>query len=48
MSVFGDGALLAHVATALAQQDLAPGDLRSVQATLEDVFLALTGREIRS
>lgn len=48
VSVFGEGALLAHVATALAQQDLAPGDLRSVQATLEDMFLALTGREIRS
>ncbi len=48
VSVFGQGALLAHVATALFQQDLAPSDLRSEQATLEDVFLALTGREIRS
>ena len=48
VSVFGEGALLAHVATTLAQQDLTPSDLRSVQATLEDVFLALTGREIRS
>jgi len=47
VSVFGEGALLARVATALAQQDLIPDDLRSKQATLEDVFLALTGREIR-
>jgi len=47
VSVFGEGALLARVATALAQQDLIPDDLRSKQPTLEDVFLALTGREIR-
>ena len=47
VSVFGEGALLARVATALAQQDVIPDDLRSEQATLEDVFLALTGREIR-
>lgn len=47
VSVFGEGALLARVATALARQDLIPDDLRSKQATLEDVFLALTGREIR-
>ena len=47
VSVSGEGALLARVATALAQQDLIPDDLRSKQATLEDVFLALTGREIR-
>jgi len=47
VSVFGEGALLARVATALAQQNLAPADMRSVQVTLEDVFLALTGRQIR-
>jgi ABC-2 type transport system ATP-binding protein len=47
VSVFGEGALLARVATELAQQNLAPSDMRSVQVTLEDVFLALTGREIR-
>ena len=47
VSIFGEGALLARVATALAQQDLIPDDLRTKQATLEDVFLALTGRDIR-
>jgi ABC-2 type transport system ATP-binding protein len=35
------------VASALAERGLAPGDLRVEQATLEDVFLALTGKKIR-
>lgn len=43
----GNGALLAHVATALAEQEITPTDLRVEQANLEDVFLALTGRNIR-
>ena len=46
--VQGNGALLAHVATALAKQNITPTDLRVEQANLEDVFLALTGRTIRS
>jgi ABC-2 type transport system ATP-binding protein len=46
--VQGNGALLAHVATALAEHNIAPTDLRVEQANLEDVFLALTGRSIRN
>jgi ABC-2 type transport system ATP-binding protein len=45
--VTGSGAVLARVASALAERGLVPGDLRSEQASLEDVFLALTGRSIR-
>jgi ABC-2 type transport system ATP-binding protein len=46
--VEGNGALLAHVATALAEHSITPTDLRVEQANLEDVFLALTGRSIRN
>lgn len=46
--VQGNGALLAHVATALAKHNITPTDLRVEQANLEDVFLALTGRSIRN
>lgn len=46
--VQGNGALLANVATALAQHNITPMDLRVEQANLEDVFLALTGRSIRN
>lgn len=46
--VSGNGSLMAHVAVALAEHGLAPSDLRTEQVTLEDVFLALTGRQIRS
>jgi ABC-2 type transport system ATP-binding protein len=45
--VHGTRPLMARVATALADRDLAAADLRSEQATLEDVFLALTGRRLR-
>lgn len=45
--VTGSGPVLARVASALAERGIVPGDLRSQQATLEDVFLALTGKEIR-
>lgn len=45
--VYGDGPLLARVAAALAEHNIAPADLESERATLEDVFLALTGRQIR-
>ena len=46
--VQGNGALLANVATTLAQHNAVPMDLRLEQANLEDVFLALTGRKIRA
>jgi ABC-2 type transport system ATP-binding protein len=46
--VQGNGALLAHVATALAEHNITPTDLRVEQANLEDVFLALTGHSIRN
>ena len=45
--VTGSGPVLARVASALAEHGIVPGDLRSQQATLEDVFLALTGSAIR-
>lgn len=48
ISVSGNGPLLANVAAALAQHNIAPADLRVQQADLEDVFLALTGRTIRN
>jgi ABC-2 type transport system ATP-binding protein len=44
--VAGSG-VLAAVVMALAAQGLEPDDLRSERATLEDVFLALTGRQMR-
>jgi ABC-2 type transport system ATP-binding protein len=48
ITVSGNGPLLANVAAALAQHNIAPSDLRVQQANLEDVFLALTGRTIRN
>lgn len=48
ITVSGSGPLLANVAAALAQHNIAPADLRVQQANLEDVFLALTGRTIRN
>jgi ABC-2 type transport system ATP-binding protein len=48
ITVSGKGPLLANVATALAQYNIAPADLRVQQANLEDVFLAMTGRAIRN
>jgi len=48
VTVSGSGPLLAKVAIKLAQFNIAPADLQVQQANLEDVFLALTGREIRS
>lgn len=46
--VQGSGALLAHVAASLAQYNIAPTDLQLKQASLENVFIALTGRQIRA
>lgn len=48
VTITGSGPLLANVAAALAQHNIAPHDLRVQQANLEDVFLALTGRAIRN
>jgi ABC-2 type transport system ATP-binding protein len=48
ITISGNGALLANVAAALAQHNIAPADLRVQQTNLEDVFLALTGRTIRN
>lgn len=48
ITVRGNGPLLANVASALAQHNIAPADLRVQRANLEDVFLALTGRTIRN
>ncbi len=39
----GEGPVLAYVAAALVDRGIAPADLRQERATLEDVFLALTG-----
>ena len=47
VTVLGRGALLAQVASGLAGRGLIPTDLRSERASLEDVFLALTGKKIR-
>lgn len=46
--VTGTGPLLARVATELAAHDITPADLTVERANLEDAFLALTGRTVRS
>lgn len=48
ITVSGHGPLLARVAAALAQHNVAPADLRVEHSSLEDVFLALTGKTIRN
>lgn len=45
--VSGSGPLLVHVAARLATLPEPPLDFRAERSTLEDVFLALTGREVR-
>jgi len=45
--VYGQGPLMARVASALAEHEIHPFDLRSEQPSLEDVFLASTGRHLR-
>lgn len=45
--VRGQGALLQHVAAELETQGVTPTDLRLESASLEDVFLTLTGKQIR-
>jgi ABC-2 type transport system ATP-binding protein len=44
VTVTGNGNVLAAVTTALARLGIEPRQLRVEQATLEDAFLALTGR----
>lgn len=48
VTVSGSGPLLANIAARLAQDNIAPADLQVQQANLEDVFLTLTGRQIRA
>ena len=45
--IAGSGPFLAGVAAVLAERGQSPSDLRTEQAGLEDVFIALTGRKIR-
>ncbi len=47
VEVEGSGPVLALVASALVAHDILPTDLRAERPTLEDAFIALTGRSIR-
>ncbi|WP_219469628.1 ABC transporter ATP-binding protein [Nonomuraea rhizosphaerae] len=46
VTVSGTGNLAHAVTLALVEQQIIPGDLRIEQATLDDAFLALTGRKL--
>ncbi|TYB56346.1 ABC transporter ATP-binding protein [Nonomuraea sp. PA05] len=46
VTVSGSGNLAPAVTLALAHHQVVPGDLRIEQATLDDAFLALTGRKL--
>ncbi|MEZ4769299.1 MAG: ABC transporter ATP-binding protein [Caldilineales bacterium] len=48
VTVFGSEPLMARVATRLAESHVLPSDLRQERTTLEDVFLARTGRALRN
>jgi len=48
VTAYGRGPLVIHLAAALKENNLYPNDLHVEQANLEDVFLALTGRQIRA
>lgn len=48
VEVLGTGPVLALVAARLVEHDILPIDLRAERPTLEDAFLALTGRQLRS
>jgi ABC-2 type transport system ATP-binding protein len=48
VEVVGDGALAVQVAAGLAIRGVAPDDFRTHHPDLEDVFLALTGRDLRA
>ena len=47
VTVHGSGQLLARVVTTLDEHDIEPANLRSDDASLEDVFIHLTGRQLR-
>lgn len=47
ITVHGSGQLLASVVTTLDEHDIEPANLRSEDASLEDVFIHLTGRQLR-
>ena len=44
----GTGPLAVRVAAALAGRGIEPADFRTHHPDLEDVFLALTGRDLRA
>ncbi len=46
IEVKGTGAVVAHVASSLLNHGIEPTDLRVQQASLEDVFLKLTGKRV--
>ena len=48
VEVAGGGALAVQVAAGLARRGVAPVDFRTHHPNLEDVFLALTGRDLRA
>ena len=48
VEVVGSGPVLALVAAELVAQGVVPADLRVERPTLEDAFIALTGRRIRT
>jgi ABC-2 type transport system ATP-binding protein len=48
VEVAGTGSLAVRVAAGLAGRAVAPADFRTHHADLEDVFLALTGRDLRA
>ena len=48
LRVSGTGDVLTAVVTALAAEGVAPLDLRTERASLDDAFLALTGRPLTS
>jgi ABC-2 type transport system ATP-binding protein len=47
VEVEGTGPVLALVAASLVEHGIAPADLRLEQSTLEEVFLSITGRDVR-
>jgi ABC-2 type transport system ATP-binding protein len=48
VEVIGTGSVAVQTAAALAHRGLEPSDFRTYHPNLEDVFLALTGRDLRS
>lgn len=48
VEIRGTGPLLALVASELVAHGIAPLDLRVERPTVEDAFLALTGRDLRA